>query len=201
MMEEKIFKMTEGQSVKIDLGCGGSKRPGYLGIDILPLEGVDYVVDLEKGLPFIPDNVVDEYYTSHFLEHVENLSLILGEMYRTLKSNGTIHIVVPHHSNPYYYSDYTHKRFFGLYTFHYFAGRNHKFKRNVPQYGDVFKCRIERINLVFRAPHFPVINLLKKHIVQRIFNLSPRMQEFYEGFFTKVFSCYEIHYFLKVDKE
>ncbi len=199
-MESKIFEHTENQPVKIDLGCGGSKRPGYLGIDILPLGGVDYVVDLEKGLPFIPDNVVDEYYSSHFLEHVENLGLILGEMHRTLKKDGILHIVVPHHSNPYFYSDYTHKRFFGLYTFHYFAGENHHFRRNVPQYGDSFKCRIDRVQLIFRAPHFPLINLFRKHVIQRIFNLNPFMQEIYEGFFTRVFSCYEIHYFLKVDK-
>ena len=107
--------------MKIDLGCGPNKKEGYKGVDILPLQGVDFVVDLEKGLSFLKDNEVDEYYSAHFLEHVVNLDFLLSEIHRTLKPGGICEIRVPHFSNPFYYSDYTHKRFFGLYSFDYFT--------------------------------------------------------------------------------
>ena len=45
----------------------------------------------------------------------------MREITRVLKKNGKANIFVPHFSNPYYYSDYTHKRFLGLYTFYYFV--------------------------------------------------------------------------------
>ena len=88
------------ETLKIDLGCGPNKKAGFKGMDILPLPGVDFVVDLEKGFGFIEDNSVDEFYTSHFLEHVQNLELILSEIYRTLKPRGTLTVFVPHFSNP-----------------------------------------------------------------------------------------------------
>jgi ubiquinone/menaquinone biosynthesis C-methylase UbiE len=200
MIEKGRLIGTEGDLVKIDLGCGPNKKEGYLGIDILPLPGVDHVVNLEEGLSFLPDNSVDEFYTSHFLEHVDNFSLITREIYRTARKGATVKVIVPHHSNPYYYSDYTHKRFFGLYTFHYFSRDEKKYKRKVPRYDQEISFVIDNIKLIFRAPAFPLINLFNKHILQRIFNLHPYMQEVYEGLFTKIFSCYEIHYTLKVEK-
>jgi predicted SAM-dependent methyltransferase len=103
---------TQPEVLKIDLGCGPNKKAGYKGMDILPLPGVDYVVDIEKGFGFIADNSVDEFYTSHFLEHVNNLELILSEIYRTLKPGGICRVFVPHFSHTYYYSEYTHKRVF-----------------------------------------------------------------------------------------
>ena len=200
MIENGQINIAEGNPVKIDLGCGPNKKEGYLGIDILPLPGVDHVVNLEEGLTFLPDNSVDEFYTSHFLEHVENFSLVMHEIHRTAKNGAIVKVIVPHHSNPYFYSDYTHKRFFGLYTFHYLSGNSLKYRRKVPCYEQDISFSIEQIKLIFRAPAFPLINLFNKHVLQRIFNMHPYLQEVYEGLFTKVFSCYEIHYTLKAEK-
>ena len=98
MEKEKTVEL-----LKIDLGCGPNKKTGFKGMDILPLPGVDFVVDLEKGFSFMADNSVDEFYTSHFLEHVQNLELIMAEIHRTLKPGGVLTVFVPHFSNPYYY--------------------------------------------------------------------------------------------------
>jgi hypothetical protein len=182
--------------IKIDLGCGSNKKEGYYGIDRLNLEGVDYVADIEEGLDMIPDHSVDEYFTSHFLEHTENFVFVMKEIHRTLKIDGMVKIIVPHFSNPYFYSDYTHKRFFGLYSFDYLSKRDSRFKRGVPLYGDAL-FEVEMRKLIFKAPVFPFLNLIKKHIIQRFFNLSPYFQEVYEGLFTKVFACSEIQYNLR----
>ena len=189
--------MEKGITLKIDLGCGPNKKQGFKGMDILPLPGVDYVVNLEEGFSFIQDNSVDEFYTSHFLEHIQNLEQVLSEIHRTLKPAGICAVIVPHFSNPYYYSDYTHKRFFGYYSFDYFSKPDKKIKRTVPVYNENISFEILSRKLVFRASRFPVINLFKKHVIQRIFNLSGYFQEVYEGLFIHVFSCYEIHFTLR----
>lgn len=185
---------------KIDLGCGSNKKKGYTGIDILPLPNVDYVVNLEKGLDFLPDNSVSEFFSYHFFEHIDNIELMLSEIYRTLKPEGKCIIIVPHFSNPYYYSDYTHKRFFGLYSMNYLCDYNYRFKRGVPSYNSNLPFEISSVKLIFRSPRYKFINLFRKHIIERIFNLSPYFQEMYEGLFTNFFTCKEIEFILKKPK-
>ncbi|MEI6576821.1 MAG: class I SAM-dependent methyltransferase [Bacteroidota bacterium] len=178
--------------VIIDLGCGPTKRPGSLGIDHADLPGVDFVADLEVGLGFLPDNSVDDIYNSHFLEHIENLEQLLSEIHRCLKPGGRLHVVVPHFSNPYYYSDYTHKKFFGLYSFDYFSGLDYGYRRKTPSYNKSFRFRILSRRLIFRSPSSFVINLMKKHILTRLFNSSKYMQSVYEESFCYTFPCYEL---------
>jgi ubiquinone/menaquinone biosynthesis C-methylase UbiE len=187
--------------VVIDLGCGPNKKPGMIGIDVLPLSGVDIVANLEEGFPTIPDNSVDEFYTTHFLEHVYNFELLMAEMYRTLKPGGIAKITVPHFSNPYYYSDYTHKRFFGLYSFDYFSSKPTGYKRTIPVYTNKFSFTIISRKLVFKSPTFFIRNLIKKHFWTRIFNSGKYLQSLYEDAFTGIIPCYEIVFVLSPDKK
>lgn len=188
------------EPLKIDIGCGPNKKPGFKGMDILPLPGVDFVVDLEKGFSFLKDNSVDEYYTAHFLEHIDDFELVMGEIYRTLKPGGICTIFVPHFSNPYYYSDYTHKRFFGLYSFDYFSSSVTGFRRKVPSYNPSIKFEIVERKLILKSPDFLITHLIKKHIWNRIFNSGKYFQAVYEEYFTKLISCYELKFVLKVIK-
>jgi hypothetical protein len=57
---------------KIDLGCGGCKREGTIGLDSFPQPGVDYVLNLTKDPIPLPDRSVEYVYSSHFLEHVQD---------------------------------------------------------------------------------------------------------------------------------
>lgn len=186
--------------IVIDLGCGTSNKPETIGIDVLPLTGVDYVANMEDGLSFIQDNSVDEYVTSHFLEHVANFELLMSEIFRTLKPEGIIKITVPHFSNPYYYSDYTHKRFFGLYSFDYFSDGKNSLRRKVPIYNNSFLFAIKSRKLVFKSPAFQLFNLIKKHFWTRLFNSSKFMQALYEDSFSNYLSCYELKFTLEAKK-
>ena len=186
--------------VVIDLGCGPSKKHGMIGIDILPLPGVDIVANLEEGFPDIPDNSVDEIHSAHFLEHVLNFELLMSEIYRILKPGGIAKITVPHFSNPYYYSDYTHKRFFGLYSFDYFSSKPTGYKRTIPVYNSNFSFVIISRKLVFKSPGFFIRNLIKKHVWTRLFNSLKYLQALYEDAFTGVIPCYEVVFYIRPDK-
>ena len=109
---EKILASSE--PLVIDLGCGRKKKEGRIAIDKVDLPHVDIVADIEEGLPFLPNNSVNEIHCKSVLEHIDNFEYLMREILRVLKQDGKAHIFVPHFSNPYYYSDYTHKRHFGL---------------------------------------------------------------------------------------
>jgi hypothetical protein len=122
---------------------------------------------------------------------------MMKEIYRTIKPGGKIEIVVPHFSNPYFYSDFTHKRFFGLYSFSYFSSDQKRQRRKVPFYNFPFEFEIVSKKLIFKSPLCSVLNLYKKHITQGIFNASPLMQEIYESMFSGSIRCAEIRFILK----
>jgi SAM-dependent methyltransferase len=87
--------------MKIDIGCGGAKRDGFIGIDQGLAPGVDHILDIEHDrLPF-DDNSIEHVYSSHCLEHLKYLNHTLSEIGRVCKDDATIEIIVPygHHSD------------------------------------------------------------------------------------------------------
>jgi len=81
--------------LKLDLGSGDQKRPGFIGIDLNPKADLQW--DLRWGLPF-GDNSVDEIRSDHFFEHLELTKVVelLKECYRVLKKGGKLDFSVPH---------------------------------------------------------------------------------------------------------
>ena len=186
-----LEKLNSNEELKIDIGCGISKKIGFIGIDKLPLDGVDIVFDFENGLNFIPDNSVDIIYSSHLVEHIENLELFFSEIHRILKKDGKKIMIVPHFSNPYYYSDYTHKRFFGLYSMNYFSNDNNGYKRGVPSFYNNIKFKTHNITLKFRCHPFYFRNKFRA-LFTKIINSSKFMQEWYESSLTGYIPCQEL---------
>ncbi len=103
----------------MDLGCGGNKRPGYYGIDVLARPGIDIQCDLDHGIPLMT-NCVDRLNCSHFLEHVDDLIFMLGEIYRVCKPGARLDIAVPYYMSEGAFGDPTHKHWFNERTFRYF---------------------------------------------------------------------------------
>lgn len=182
----------------VELGCGPTKHEGRIGIDRLDLPGVSIVADLEQGLPFFPDNSVDIIYSKSFLEHINNLEGLMHDIWRILKPTGRKKLFVPHFSNPYYYSDYTHTRFFGLYSFQYFSKYHSPYKRQVPTFYHDFSFQVESLSLVFRSPWRS--RRIIKRMAQKLFNLNPWCQEFYEENLCYLIPCYGIQATLRPDK-
>ena len=189
----------KGDPVILELGCGPGKKPGHIGIDIIDLPHVDIVADLEDGLPFLPNGSVDVIHANSILEHIRNFEPLLRDITRVLRKGGQARIFVPHFSNPYFYSDYTHKRFFGLYTFYYFARKEHQLARTVPNFYSDVRIRIVSRKLVFKSP-FGGRNIFKK-IIQGLVNLSGYTQEFYEENLCYLVPCYGLRLVITSDKE
>jgi hypothetical protein len=185
---EKLIK--DGKPLIIELGCGKKKIDGAIGIDRVDLPNTDIVADIEEGLKFLPDNCVDEIHCRSVLEHIANFEMLMGEMVRILKKQGKACIFVPHFSNPYYYSDYTHKRFFGLYTFYYFTAAEHQLRRKVPDFYTNIRIRILSQRLIFRSP-FWFSNQIKKSLGW-LFNRHSSLLEFYEQHLCHIFPCHGI---------
>jgi SAM-dependent methyltransferase len=171
----------------IDLGCGKNKKAGAIGIDQADLPGVDIVADIEKGLPLLPDNCVDFLYCRSMLEHVRDFPATMKEIVRVLKKTGKAEIYVPHFSSPYYYSDFTHRNPFGLYTFYYFVSPENQLRRKVPDYYTDIKINIVSLKLLFRSRFWLLARL--KSIFGRIINSCFWLQEYYEETLCYIVPC------------
>ncbi len=181
-------RLQSGTPVILELGCGPNKKEGRIGIDRLDLPGVDIVADLNGGLPFLPDHCADEIYSKSLLEHVDDLGAVVREIARVLKPGGKKSLFVPHFSNPYYYSDYTHTRFMGLYTFYYFVDEKYQLRRKVPAFYSDVRIRVLSQKMIFQSP-FRLVHYFKKAF-QWLVNLSSWTQEFYEENLCYFIPCY-----------
>ena len=191
------IKMT-GKMIDVELGCGENKKHAdAIGVDVLDLPGVDLVGDVYEVLNNLPDNCVNHVWSYHFLEHVDNVSLILNELARVCASNASVDFVVPHFSNPFFYSDPTHQKTFGLYTFSYYCV-DEIFTRTVPKYGYDPKFKITSVRLVFKSYRPNYVRHAFKKIVESIVNVSAWFMELYEEQFCYFAPCYEIHYSLEL---
>ncbi len=196
----KIFYQHEGRfrwdivaepgKTIIDMGCGEMKTAGVIGLDSRPEVNPDIITDLEGKIP-LPDNSVDCVYANHFLEHVEKLEEVMSEIYRILKPDGRLRIFVPHFSNPYGYSDYTHKRFFGLFSFGYFCPVVYQKRlRIVPNYSQKISFNITYEKLRFHSPLriiYPLVICL-----ELVVNSNQLFKTLYEYHFSYLFPIYGI---------
>ncbi len=194
--KERWQALVQGRAeIAIELGCGNNKRfANTIGIDQLDLDNVDFKADLNQGLSFIPDNSVDRIYSNHLLEHIDDLAALIAEISRVLKTGGVKIGWVPHWSNPYFYSDPTHKCFFGLYTTSYFS-TNSLYKRGVPKFYQRNSLHLEK-NLLLISQKGEKISMPSR-IFMKAVNFNYATQEIYERYFAKLFGIDEVYFHLK----
>jgi len=84
--------------MKLNLGSGETNKPDYVNVDMCGEP--DLVCDLSCFPWPWEDNSVDEVYSCHFLEHVQDFERTILEIHRILKPAGIIHFRVPHFRNP-----------------------------------------------------------------------------------------------------
>lgn len=86
--------LAESRPIKLELGAGGRKLDGWVSVDMS--EPTDLLHDLRDPLP-LPDNCVDEVYSSHVMEHLHyrDLRHLLTECVRVMKTDGLFRCAVP----------------------------------------------------------------------------------------------------------
>ncbi|RTZ98297.1 MAG: methyltransferase type 11 [Deltaproteobacteria bacterium] len=183
-------------NISLELGCGHRKRhPEAIGIDQQDFPGVDIVGDSLDVLRRFPEASVSAVFSYHFFEHIDDVESHMVELNRIMRGGATLLVVTPHFSNPYYYSDPTHRTPFGLYSFSYFC-KNDFFRRKVPRYHSGYAFKLDSVDLIFKSsPPFYFRWGIKK-IFQSVFTFNRYMMELYEENFCYVVPCYEVRYSL-----
>lgn len=107
---EKLIEQNSG--IRLDIGCGGNKVPGFVGMDMRALPGVDIVHDVEHYPWPLPDACVLMAVASHLVEHIAPMRFgfihFMNEVWRVMKTGGEFAIATPHGYSPGYLQDPTH---------------------------------------------------------------------------------------------
>lgn len=120
----KSYRNNSHGVIKIDLGCGRYKKPGFIGVDKFSIVEPDVVCDVEKErLPY-DDSSVAEIYSSHVFEHIQDIQFVMNELHRVLAPDGLLTIRVPYWTSEGAFRDPTHVRFFTEKSFDYWEPNN-----------------------------------------------------------------------------
>jgi predicted SAM-dependent methyltransferase len=81
--------------LRLNVGCGGRRLPGYTGVDVIPRPAAD-IVSPADAIP-LPSNSVEEILAIHVVEHVHQWEVpsLLKEWFRLLKPGGRLVMEMP----------------------------------------------------------------------------------------------------------
>ena len=97
--------------MKLNIGSGSKRYPGYLNVDMDAGSNPDFIVDLEKDIYPFDDNSIDHVLAHHVLEHMgDGFFHCIKELYRISKHDTIIDVRVPHPKHDTFLIDPTHKR-------------------------------------------------------------------------------------------
>jgi len=100
--------------MRLNLGCGNHKRPGWVNVDWSSVCQPDALVDLESFPWPWPDGSIEEVLFNHVLEHLGAAPAvyigIMKELWRVCQTGATVTIAVPHPRSDDFMNDPTHVR-------------------------------------------------------------------------------------------
>lgn len=174
---------------KLNLWCWFDIKPGYVNVDWVPWDWVDYVFDFEKTPYPFEDNQFDEIYCSMVMEHIHNLPAMMDEIIRISKDGALIKIIVPYQSSPNLWWDITHLRWFNLNSFSWYHPNSIVTKN--------WKFSVIKQKIFFLSYKWFFQSSLISIIPDFLINLFPKV---YERFFSYIVPSSSIHYLLKIKK-
>ena len=107
----------------LDLGCGATKEKGAVGIDIIPLDGVDIIANLTEFPYPLANNSFDAVYLNDVIEHLPNTIATMEEIYRVARPDARVYIRVINWNSHYTAMDPTHVSAFTENSFDFFGAR------------------------------------------------------------------------------
>jgi len=129
----------------LDLGCGTSKTRGAIGIDIIPITGVDAVVDLRRYPYPFPSNTFSEIYILDVIEHLPDTIRVMEELYRIALPEALIYVRVVNWNHRYSAMDPTHLGLFTENSFDFFG------KRKGRSYYTHARFAVEKVEYIYDA--------------------------------------------------
>jgi SAM-dependent methyltransferase len=96
----------------LDVGCGSSKTPGAVGIDISADTDADVVHDLNVFPYPLEDESFDEILLQDVIEHVAEPIRVFEELHRIARPAARLQLRTPHFSSALAYGDPTHCHYF-----------------------------------------------------------------------------------------
>ncbi len=187
--------LAAGRPLRLNLGGGQRTKPGFYNVDRVELPGVDVVANLEEPLAALPDDSVAEIYSRHVLEHITRFTDLVAELHRVTRPDGRIEIIVPHFSNPYAYSDPTHVRFFGLYSFYYYADEPDQPRRKVPTFYTPVRFKVESVRLQLLKTSW--LEKLARMMTQPLLDRGVGWMDWYERRLCRFFPVGDVRYLLR----
>lgn len=130
--------------MRLNLGCGSVRTPGYVNVDRMPVPGVDVVHDLDV-IPWPWDDAEVKAITGvDVFEHVSDPIGFMTESHRVLESGGELVIKSPHVLSLDAFTDPTHRRFCTENTWDYWIGGTVLYERHNAAYGGVRFALVRR---------------------------------------------------------
>jgi SAM-dependent methyltransferase len=109
---------------RVNLGCGTQKRPDCLNVDLRESVAPDLVLDLGSRPYPLPRDHFEYAYALDVIEHLDDVQGFLEEVHSILAPGGTLEITTPHFSCANSYSDPTHRKHLGYFSFDDFTGHS-----------------------------------------------------------------------------
>lgn len=107
-IENALDKKRVCMSNKLNLGCGGFKKVGFVNVDWQPLVKPDVLHDLNNFPYPFEDNMFDVVEANHVLEHMDKVFLVMKEIHRILRPGGRLLLKVPHFSRGFTHAEHSH---------------------------------------------------------------------------------------------
>lgn len=141
--------------LKIDIGGGIDKRPGYISVD--KYDG-DIMADLDEGIP-LPDDSVGVINASHVLEHLKDPLKSMTEIHRVLHHGGWAFIDVPSTDGRGAWQDPTHVSFWNENSFlYYYKAEQARYIRNNKVRFMKFRCETHYPSKWWEDMKIPVVS-------------------------------------------
>jgi hypothetical protein len=83
-------------SLRLHIGSGNVRLPGWTNVDVQPLPGVDVIADVTRGLGFA-EGEAEAVFSEHFLEHLalDDALAFLLEAHRVLAAGAWLRLSTP----------------------------------------------------------------------------------------------------------
>jgi hypothetical protein len=169
----------------LNLGCGLKHVPDALNLDVAPETNPDVVQDLNRVPWSLASDHFSEVLAFDVVEHLEDFIATMEEIHRVSSDGAVVRITVPHFSCANAFTDPTHRRLFGYFSFDYVTGA-----------GEIQHYTLLRFRQQYRRMMF-YPSLVNK-LVARLANRYPAA---YERRWTWIFPAWYLYFELQVVKD